>query len=148
MDVLDAAVDPPIGWRRDKFVVDAAHVHAVWISPSGDTAYGVVLMRLPLPVGAELVLWGFLNQMRKSDQKADLIAKQPAPDLPGLRFVAESGTYRIRANLTARGWRAWAVYAGTRISRPCEPQELRLAELARDRTRIMASAFSESAAKH
>jgi hypothetical protein len=135
-DQLDAAIDPPLNWRRDKFDVDAKHVHAVWLSPTGDTAYGVVLMYLPLPVGPEMVLWGFLNHMRQTDRQADLLNKQKAPDLPGIRFTAESGQYRIRVNLIVRDWRAWAVYAGTVKDRPTNPNELQLAETARDHTEV------------
>lgn len=136
INALEAVVDPPVGWRRDKSDVDARHAHFVWLSPSGDTAYGVVLMNLPIPVGPDIVLWAFLNQMRKSDRQADLLRRENAPDLPGLRFVAESGKYRIRANLTVRTWRAWAVYAGTIRARPVNSPELRLAEQARDGTRM------------
>src|ERR1700722_2581628 len=97
--VVDAYIDPPVGWKQDKLEVDSKHTHAVWLSPTGDTAYGIVLMNLPLPVGPDMVLWGFLNHLRQSDKQADLLTKVKAPDLPGLRFVAESGLYRIRVNL-------------------------------------------------
>jgi hypothetical protein len=35
-----------------------------------------------------------------------------------------------------RGFRAWTVYAGTLRDQPEEPQELQLAESAREQTRI------------
>jgi hypothetical protein len=133
---LQAWVHPPAGWRRDKFDVDAKHTHAVWLSPTGDTAYGVVLMNLPLPVGPETVLWGFLSRLRATDNQADLLSKERAPDLPGLRFVAESGQYIIRVNLTVRDWHAWAVYAGSMKSRSVNQAELDLAALARDHTQV------------
>jgi hypothetical protein len=132
---LRALVDPPIGWRLDKQDVDAKHSHFTWLSPSGDTAYGAVLMNLPLPVGPDMVLWGFLNHLRAADKKAELLEKQSAPDLQGIRFVAESGLYRIRVNLIVHDWHAWAIYAGTVHDKPERADELLLAEQARDRTR-------------
>jgi hypothetical protein len=131
-----ALVDPPTGWRVDKFDVDSQHTHVTWVSPSGDTAYGVVMMNLPLPVGPDLVLWAFLNKMKAADHRGDLLSKENAPDLPGLRFVAESGLYRIRTNLIVHGWHAWAVYAGTLVARHENIDELLTAEKARDRTEV------------
>jgi hypothetical protein len=131
-DALEAGVDPPVGWRRDKFDVDAGHTHAVWLSPTGQTAYGVVLINLPLPVGPEMVLWGFLNHMRQADRQGSLLFKHMAPELPGLRFIAESGNYRIFANLTVHNWRAWVIYVGTLKAKPLNQRELHLAEQARD----------------
>jgi len=136
MPVVDALVDPPAGWRADPLRVDVQHAHAVWVSPTGDTAYGVILMNLPLPVGPEMVLWGFLHRLREVDRRGELHLKVDAPDLPGLRFVAQSGQYLLRVNLTVRGWHAWAVYAGSRNSRPVNPFELELAQRARDHTRV------------
>ena len=133
---VNAWVDPPIGWRRDKFDVDAKHAHVTWVSPSGDTAYGVVMMNLPFPVGPDMVLWGFLSHMQASDKRADLVSKHRAPDLPGLRFEAESGLYRIRVNLTVHNWQAWAVYAGTVLTKPENAAELALAEKSRDHTQV------------
>ncbi len=75
-----------MGWGEDPLRADARHAHAVWLSPTRDTAYGVVLMYLPLPVGPDTVLWGFLNHLRESDHAADLISKERAPDLPGLHL--------------------------------------------------------------
>ena len=140
MDALDAVADPPLGWRQETSIVDARHTRVVWISPTGDTAYGIVLIHLPLPEGPDLVLWGFLYEMSTTDQKGELLAKEPAPELPGLRFVANSARYRLRANLSVHGWQAWVVYAGTLISKPVNTPELRMAEQARNHTLVWASA--------
>lgn len=133
---VEAMIDPPIGWRQDKFLVDARHTHVVWLSPTGDTAYGVVLIHLPFPAPTELVLLGFLKEMARTDRFANLLVKTLAPDLPGLRFVAEGEKYKIRVNLAVRTWKAWAIYAGTLQSRPDNIEELKIAEAARDRTII------------
>jgi hypothetical protein len=136
---VSAWVDPPIDWQIDKFDADAQHSHVVWLSPTRDTAYGIVMMNLPLPVSPEIVLWAFLGHMKAADRRADLLRQSSAPELPGLRFEAESGLYHIRVNLTVHNWRAWAVYAGTLIDKPENADELSLAEKARDQTRLIAS---------
>ena len=105
MELVDAFVDPPLGWHADPHPSDSKHAHIAWVSATGETAYGVVLIYLPWPVGPDLVLWGFLHHLRESDSQGELISKANAPDLPGLRFVAESGQYIIRVNLIVRGWR-------------------------------------------
>jgi len=110
------------------------HKHGVWISPSGRTAYGVIYFSLPLPVGHDLVLWGFLNEMRKTEGEATLLSKEWDDKLPGLRFVAQGGRYVVRTNLSVHGFHGWACYAGTLRNDPIVPEELAEAEYARDAT--------------
>jgi len=128
-----ARVSPPIGWRVDPLKSTSSHKHQVWISPSGNTAFGVILFNLPLPLGSETVLWGFMREMRKSEGTAELISKTPDPKLPGTRFVAKGGIYTVRTNLITRGFKGWAVYAGTRTQNPVDVDELNLAEASRER---------------
>jgi hypothetical protein len=135
--VVDALVTPPAGWVADPIKSSEQHKHQVWKSPSGKTAYGIIHFSLPLPVPATWVLDPFLNQMKKSEGEATLIG-QPLRDdaLPGVRFTAEGGDYRMRINLICKGFRGWAVYAGTLRKEEEVPAELRLAEAARDRTKV------------
>jgi hypothetical protein len=134
---LESVVVPPTGWRPDPLKRSRNHAHQAWISPSGSTAYGVIRINLPLPfVGPDTVLPRFLNQMRQTEGEARLISRRGDRDLPGIRFVAEGGQYRLRANLVTRGFRAWTVYAGTLRGRPEVADELNLAEAAREQTRI------------
>ena len=137
---LEAVVTPPIGWRPDPLKRSHNHAHQAWISPTGRTAYGVIRINLPLPlIGPDLVLPRFLREMRQSEGEARLLGRRNDPDLPGIRFLAEGGQYRLRANLITRGFRAWAVYAGTLRAQPEEPRELEVAEAAREQTRIGAT---------
>ena len=62
-----------------------------WLSPSGRTAYGVIYFSLPLPVGHDLTLWGFLDEMRHSEGEATLVSKQWDENLRGLRRFLEIG---------------------------------------------------------
>ena len=74
--------------------------------------------------------------MRETEGEARLLSRYNDPRLPGIRFVAEGGQYRLRASLITRGFRAWAVYAGTLRGEDEVPEELQLAERSREETRI------------
>jgi hypothetical protein len=134
VDTVDAVAAPPIGWQRDPLRKSAKHTHEVWIAPSGSTCYGVMHFSLPLPVGQDLVLWGFLREMERKQGEAKLLSSKKDPQLPGTRFVAEGGKYLIRVNLLTKGWEGWAVYAGTLRDQPVQQKELDLAERAREYT--------------
>ena len=137
--VVEAMVVPPAGWQPDPIKRSKTHAHQAWISPSGKTAYGVIRINLPLPfIGPDVVLRPFMDEMRQTEGEAKLVSRKTDRRLPGpgIRFVAEGGQYTIRTNLMTRGFRAWAVYAGTRRGEEEVPAELELAEQARERTKI------------
>jgi len=136
VDVIDATVTPPAGWQPDPLKSSDAHTHQVWLSPSGRTAYGVIYFIMPFPAGHDVALWGFLRQMRRTEGESQLVSKQWDPNSQLLRFVAQGGKYVVRSNLSVHGSRGWAVYAGTRKNEPIEPDELELAEQAREHTRL------------
>lgn len=137
---LEARICPPPGWRLDPPKSTSQHLHKTWLSPTGDTAYGVIRFRLPIPVTEELALWGFMREMRRSEGDGTLLEKQPDPTLAdgagGLRFVAEGGRYKVRTNLVVRGFRGWCIYAGTLRGRSDNPPELADAIAAREATRV------------
>jgi hypothetical protein len=133
---VQAFCDPPIGWKPDALKQNATHVHQVWHSPSGATAYGVIHFKLPLPVGENLALQGFMAHMKETEGEATLIERHDDPQLPGIRFVAEGGKYRIRANLIVGDWEGWAIYAGTFVHQKPVESELDAAIRAREHTRV------------
>jgi len=134
---LEAVAIPPAGWTADPIKRSRNHAHQAWLSPTKRTAYGIIRINLPLPfIGPDVVLPRFLDQMRESEGEGTLLSRQNDSRLPGIRFVAEGGQYRLRANLMTRGFRAWAVYAGTLRDQPEMPDELQLAEMAREETRV------------
>lgn len=134
---VDAVVDPPVGWKPDELKTSDQHTHQVWLSPTGKTAYGVIHFGLPLPVPATWILGPFLSEMKKSEGEATLIGSPLKDDaLPGVRFTVEGGDYKMRVNLICKGFRAWAVYAGTLRKEEEIPAELELAERARDKTQV------------
>ena len=126
----------PAGWHADPLKSSATHKHQVWISPSGHTAYGIIHFMLPLPVGHELALLGFLQNMKRTEGEATLISKTWDPNLYALRFVVVGGLYTVRTNLFVRGLEGWAIYAGTLRKEKIESDELAQAERAREFTRI------------
>jgi len=96
---VNALVTPPDGWVLEPQKSSATHVHLTWISPSTRTAYGVIHFTLPLPVGADIALWGFMREMQRTEGEGTLRSKTRDADLPGVRFVAEGGRYTVRVNL-------------------------------------------------
>jgi hypothetical protein len=135
-DVLRAVVSPPAGWKPEPLKASEKHKHQIWISPSGNTAYGVIFFIMPWPVGQELALRGFLNQMERTEGRATLVSRENDDELPGIRFVADGGLYTVRTNLIIDGFEGWAFYAGTVRGKPVDEQELAIAEAAREQTRV------------
>jgi len=133
-EALDATLAPPIGWRLDKDKNAADHAHRVWISPSESTAYGAIHFKLPLPVGHDWALWGFLREMRKKEKTAEVLEKNWDDELGALRFVAQGGRYTVRTILRVDGFNGLAVYAGTLTGKPVNETELSIAEKARERS--------------
>ena len=134
VETLEATVTPPSGWKLDKDKNEAEHSHQVWISPTGKTAFGVILFHMPLPVGHEWALWGFLREMKKNEGTAEVIDKKWDEDLGALRFVAQGGRYTVRTILRVSGFDGLAIYAGTLTGQPVDETELRIAEDARERS--------------
>ena len=136
-NTVEALVVPPVGWVAQPLKHSSKHDHQIWLSPSGSTAYGVIRFKLPLPLGPESVLkLGFLPEMKRTEGEATLLSSERDPSLPGLRFVAEGGVHIVRTNLITRGFKGWAVYAGTMRDKPEVPDELAIAELAREQTAV------------
>jgi hypothetical protein len=131
---LAALCDPPIGWPASPLKRNTEHAHETWVSPGGATAYGVIHFYLPLPVGYDLALWGFLDEMKRTEGQANLLSKSWDSQANLLRFEAEGGRYHIRAMMVVHGFDGWAVYAGTLRSQPIVPAELDLAIRARELT--------------
>jgi hypothetical protein len=87
-------------------------------------------------VGIDLVHWEFLREMKKKEGEATEFSYASDSTLPGARFVCEGGRYRMRVNLIVDGFDGWAIYAGTLREFDIVPEELALAEQARERTII------------
>ncbi len=126
----------PDGWKPDPLKKSEKHTHQVWISPSGNTAYGVIHFTLPLALSAEFVLPFFMSEMRRTEGEATLLSRQSDEALPGVRFEAEGGEYRLSVNLITSGSEGWAIYAGVLRDKAVNVAELALAKEAREITRV------------
>jgi hypothetical protein len=135
-DKLKAIVVPPVGWKPEPVKFSDKHRHQIWISPSGNTAYGVIYFSLPFPVGSSFALDGFIRQMRNTEGTANLLSRTDDDKLPGIRFVADGAFYTVHGNLTADGFHAWVVYAAKVRAKPVNAAELKTAEFAREQTRV------------
>ena len=136
MPALDAIVSPPAGWRADPIKSDARSTHQTWISPTGQTAYGVIRFSLPFPLGRDIALWGFISEMKRSEGDAALLKKYEDPQSGMLRFEAEGGLYRIDGIILTRGFRGWVAYSGLLREGQILLDELALAVQARENTRF------------
>ncbi len=132
---LQALVSPPAGWKADPLKVAERSWHRVWVSPTGDTAYGVIFIKLPLPVGSELALMGFMMEMKKTEGEGRILDKR-RDDAGALRYTAENPTHTIFARLITDGWLCWITYAGTLTGKPVNVEEILLASRAREATII------------
>jgi len=131
-ETVQAMVTPPVGWNPEPLKFSDRHTHQIWLSPTGETAFGVIRFKLPWPVGPTLLMGRFLAEMRRLEQSASVLSKEDDPELPGIRFVAESQIHKVRVNLITHGFRGWALYAGTFAGKAENKAELELAERARE----------------
>ena len=128
---------PPEGWTQKTNSISDRAEHITWLSPSGNTAYGVVFFRLPFPVGHEFAFSrGFVAEVRKREGEPYLIDKHWDDEIGGLRFTVRSPRYQIEAKFFVKGLRGYAVYAGSLADRPVDVNEFLRARAARESTRF------------
>lgn len=77
-----------------------------------------------------------MNRMKQREGWANLLSREDDPNLPGVRFVAEGGIYKLRGNMVLATWEGWVTYAGTRHNQTIIAKELDLAVRARDLTKV------------
>jgi hypothetical protein len=123
-----------LAWQPKPLEHFPRSVQRVWVSPTGRTAYGVIHVRLPLPVGPDFVLWRFIADMREMEGDGRLISRERSGGGGEVRFVAENSRYRFNARLHTAGRNAWIIYAGVVRDEPPDAGEFSLAEAARDAT--------------
>ncbi len=141
IEAVDAIATPPQDWPAEPLKSSEKHAHQVWLSPTGDTAYGIIHFTLPgiaaiISVPNDWVLDGYIREMKKDQGDARLISKQRDRELPGTRFIAEGGLYRTFNNLIVSGKHGWVIYAGILRAKPVNDEEFKLAEEAREQTQI------------
>ena len=142
---VEAFVVPPEGWELDPPKRSERHTHLAWISPSGDTAYGVIYASIPgyVPVGLmpsrllhNEVLDRIMDEMARDQGEAFLRSKRWDAQRREMYFDAEGGLYRVDSVLRVRGLSAWTLYVGRLRERAPNEAEIELANQARDVTRV------------
>ncbi len=141
---VEAFVIPPTGWELDTPKIDDDRAHLTWLSPSRDTAYGIVYF--PIPAGVAWLPKGeffhgqaadrYIEEFKKDTGDAIELSREWDNDLDGMRIVAEGGPYKARSILRVRGKSGWSVYSGTLRDQEVNEKELALSEKAREATQI------------
>jgi hypothetical protein len=142
---VEAFVVPPQSWTLDPPKVSSRHVHLAWISPSGDTAYGVIYASIPgyIPVALmptrllhQEVLERVMIEMRRDQGEAVLLDSKWNDRERQMTFEAAGGLYHVDSVLRVRGWSAWTLYVGRLRAREPNRPEIELASRARSRTQV------------
>lgn len=142
---VQAFVVPPDDWKLDPPKTSDQHTHLVWLSPTSDTAYGVISIKLPTWAPVFLlsseslhnrVLEGVIDAMAADQGDATLLAKEWDASAERMYYEAEGGLYKIDAVLSVRGHSGWTVYAGKLRERPLNEAEMATAVAARKATRV------------
>ena len=141
---VEAFILPPQGWEMDPPKINDVRTHLTWLSPTGDTAYGVVYFDVPMiasfmPGGRFLhdkAADGYLEEFGKEVGGATEVAREYDDDLNAMRVTADGGPYRVRNVLRIRGRKGWSVYAGTLLANDVRADELAVAVAAREATRV------------
>lgn len=142
---VEAFVVPPDDWTLEPPKTSDQHTHLVWLSPTGDTAYGAIYLELPgwAPVFLlsaksvhNRVLDGVMDAMAADQGEATLLEKEWDGSSERMYYKAEGGLYLIDAVLSVRGHSGWTVYAGKLRERPLNEAEMKTALAARDATQV------------
>jgi hypothetical protein len=139
-DVVRAYCVPPSDWLEQPPKSRNGAEDILWLSPSGATAYGVmVVQNILLPLASdERVLGEILKNTKATEGSAEMLEKHRDPALAGglggVRFLMKGGKYTVRGNLVSSGTRVWIWYAGTLTGQPIREDELKTAEEAREQT--------------
>jgi hypothetical protein len=121
----------PESWQAPTPQKTSLYTHGQWKSPSGHTAVGAVLIRLPLPLSADTIAW---FAKREYSKKADdgKVLREWKDSLGRRWFEAQNNKYRVQGYCLAQGFEAWIVYFGYKTQFPPHFDELSLAARAAD----------------
>ena len=104
----------------------ALYSHEQWRSPSTHTGVGVAYIHTPIPLSPKLVVW--LAKQEYSKRASDGKVLDEWTDALGRYwFEAENEKYHIRGYVVAKGFSAWVVYVGYRVTYAPDLAEISLA---------------------
>jgi hypothetical protein len=116
----------PVAWEALPPQKTALYTHSQWRAPSTHTGVGVAHVRMPLPLGADAVLWLAKKEYAKRSDDGKAMA-QWTDEFGRKWFEAQNKRYHVRGYALAQGFDAWIVYFGYRLDRPPHPTEISLA---------------------
>jgi hypothetical protein len=116
----------PRTWEQMPLQKTALYSHQQWRSPSRLTGVGIAHVRLPLPLGQQMVIWLAKQEYTKRAHDGRLIAEW-TDDAGRGWFEAENNKYHVRGYVTVEGFNAWFVYFGHKTGTAPDPAEISLA---------------------
>jgi hypothetical protein len=126
MEAVKASCSVPHQWEALPVKKTGLYSHQQWKSPSTHTGFGVVYIRLPLPLSERTLLWFAKREYTKASEDGKLIA-QWTDDLGREWFEAQNNKYHVQGYAIIRGFNAWVVYFGSKTNYPPDVAELGLA---------------------
>jgi hypothetical protein len=126
VEAVKASCSVPHQWEAIPVKKTGLYSHQQWKSPSTHTGFGVVYIRLPLPLSERTLLWFAKREYTKASEDGKLIA-QWTDDLGREWFEAQNNKYHVQGFALVRGFNAWVVYFGSKTNYPPDVAELGLA---------------------
>ena len=124
-DSVKAQVAPPQSWKELVPKRGTMFTDMQWRSPSGKTAMGVAHVRMPLPFSPRTLLWFAKGQYAKQSDDGRLLG-QWVDELGRSWFEAENKKYHVRGFIITKGFEAWIIYTGYKMTEPTDMSELAL----------------------
>jgi len=116
----------PADWKPMKPTKTPLYVHQQFRSPTLATGFGVAYIHMPLPLSAKAILWFAKGEYTKKSNEGRLIGEW-TDKLGRSWFEAENSKYHVKGYAVTKGFDAWVVYSGYRMTRAQEPKEIDLA---------------------
>jgi hypothetical protein len=133
-DALRAQCAPPQHWTKLPLQRSALFTHQQWKSPTASTGVGVAYVKMPLPLSAKTIIWFAKGEYQKKDK--DQSGKQLGQWTDALGrewFEAENSKFHVRGCVMTRGFEAWIIYTGYKLSKPMQEEEINLAMRAQEK---------------
>jgi hypothetical protein len=131
---LRAQCAPPQHWTKLPLQRTALYTHQQWKSPTMSTGVGVAYIKMPLPLSAKAIIWFAKGEYEKKDKNGDGKQIGQWTDALGREwFEAENNKFHVRGCVMTRGFEAWIIYTGYKLTKPIQDEEIALASRAQEK---------------